>query len=248
MLGDNIKEYRKNKGYSQETFAQALNVVRQTVSKWEKGYSVPDAVMLEKMAEVLEVSVGDLLGCETKAADQKNELEQISAQLAILNEQMAQELGRRRRIKRIARIFLIVLMSVVLIIGCVSFISTSIIADFFSRRQFPAGDASQVEIVSAESQLYSEKEITDAVRTVISDFENGWNGCRLTKIWYAGDEVSKRESEDRGIDTIVLRSSFETAEVPDESGLSEYSTYDNWNWILTKTETGHWKHVDHGYG
>ena len=62
MLSENIRELRKQKGYSQETFAQALNVVRQTVSKWEKGYSVPDAVMLEKMADVLDVSVGDLRG------------------------------------------------------------------------------------------------------------------------------------------------------------------------------------------
>ena len=62
MLSENIKEYRKQKGYTQETLAQALNVVRQTVSKWEKGYSVPDADMLEKLADILEVSVSDLLG------------------------------------------------------------------------------------------------------------------------------------------------------------------------------------------
>jgi hypothetical protein len=100
----------------------------------------------------------------------------------------------------------------------------------------------------AGSGLYSEREISDAVGTVIRDFERDWNGCRLTKIWYAGDEVSRRESEERGTDTIVLRSTFETAEVPDESGLSDYTTYDNWGWILIRTPSGSWKHVDHGYG
>lgn len=39
MLGENIKILRKEKGYSQETLAAQLHVVRQTVSKWEKGVS-----------------------------------------------------------------------------------------------------------------------------------------------------------------------------------------------------------------
>ena len=90
MLSDNIKNLRKQKGYTQETLAQALNIVRQTVSKWEKGYSVPDADMLEKLAEVLEVPVSDLLGQPQDAQIQPSDIEKISSQLAILNDQMAQ--------------------------------------------------------------------------------------------------------------------------------------------------------------
>ena len=48
MLNEKIKQYRKSKGYTQETLAQQLGVVRQTVSKWEKGFSVPDAEMLQR--------------------------------------------------------------------------------------------------------------------------------------------------------------------------------------------------------
>ena len=80
MLSDNIKNLRKQKGYTQETLAQALNIVRQTVSKWEKGYSVPDADMLEKLAEVFEVPVADLLGSPSEPVEQTSELERISAQ------------------------------------------------------------------------------------------------------------------------------------------------------------------------
>ena len=54
MLSDNIKTLRKSKGLTQEELANRINVVRQTVSKWEKGYSVPDAEMLKKIAEVLD--------------------------------------------------------------------------------------------------------------------------------------------------------------------------------------------------
>ena len=53
MLKENIKTLRKSKGLSQEELAIKLNVVRQTISKWEQGLSVPDAEMLIKLAEVL---------------------------------------------------------------------------------------------------------------------------------------------------------------------------------------------------
>ena len=46
MLKENIKSIRKSKGLSQEELAIKLNVVRQTISKWEKGLSVPDSEML----------------------------------------------------------------------------------------------------------------------------------------------------------------------------------------------------------
>lgn len=62
MLNENIKALRKTKGLTQDELAIRLNVVRQTVSKWEKGLSVPDAEMLQRIAEVFEVNVSQLLG------------------------------------------------------------------------------------------------------------------------------------------------------------------------------------------
>lgn len=62
MLKDNIKNLRKEKGLSQEELAIKLNVVRQTVSKWERGLSVPDSSMLISLAEELGTSVNVLLG------------------------------------------------------------------------------------------------------------------------------------------------------------------------------------------
>ncbi len=53
MLKENIKSIRKSKGLSQEELAIKLNVVRQTISKWEKGLSVPDSEMLVAISEVL---------------------------------------------------------------------------------------------------------------------------------------------------------------------------------------------------
>jgi transcriptional regulator with XRE-family HTH domain len=62
MFGENLKTLRKEKGFSQEQLATRLNVVRQTISKWEKSVSVPDAETLIQLADVLEVEVSDLLG------------------------------------------------------------------------------------------------------------------------------------------------------------------------------------------
>ena len=53
MLGDNIRSIRKSKGLSQEEFAIKLYVVRQTVSKWERGLSVPDLNVISEKLEVI---------------------------------------------------------------------------------------------------------------------------------------------------------------------------------------------------
>ena len=71
MFSDNVKKYRKSKKLSQEELALKLCVVRQTVSKWEKGLSVPDIEILLKLAEALDVSVNTLLSndCSTRKVD-----------------------------------------------------------------------------------------------------------------------------------------------------------------------------------
>ena len=57
MLSENIKTFRKAKGLSQEELAVKLNVVRQTISKWEQGLSVPDSAMLIALSQTLETPV-----------------------------------------------------------------------------------------------------------------------------------------------------------------------------------------------
>ena len=94
MLQENIRKFRKERGLTQEELAIRVNVVRQTVSKWEKGQSVPDAELLQKIAEVLEVTVSQLLG-EEKEMEHRNA---IAEQLSRINEQLA---IRNRRSKRI---------------------------------------------------------------------------------------------------------------------------------------------------
>ena len=103
MLGENIKQLRRQKGMSQEELAIRLHVVRQTVSKWENNQSVPDADLLQQIAEVFEVKADALLGAEIKEEANRNE---IAEQLARLNEQLA---IKNRRAKRIWRTIGIIL-------------------------------------------------------------------------------------------------------------------------------------------
>ena len=121
MFSENLKTIRKAKGYTQEELAIKVNVVRQTVSKWEKGLSVPDADVLSHIAEVLEVSVSELLGADIKQEDSKNE---VAEQLAKISEQLA---IKNRRSKKIWRIIGIILLAIIIVniifvtVGMISF-------------------------------------------------------------------------------------------------------------------------------
>lgn len=110
MLAENIKNSRKNKGMTQEELAIRLNVVRQTVSKWEKGLSVPDADLLEKLADVLETDVSALLG---ENIELKSDANEIAVQLARFNEYLA---NRNKLFRKIWLAIGITLLSIVVLI------------------------------------------------------------------------------------------------------------------------------------
>ena len=96
MLSENIKEIRKSKGLSQEELAVKLNVVRQTISKWEQGLSVPDSNMLIALSEALDTPVSVLLG-EIIEQTEVNDLKVISEKLEIINLQLAMSRTAKRK-------------------------------------------------------------------------------------------------------------------------------------------------------
>lgn len=116
MLSENIKNLRKSKGLSQEELAIKLNVVRQTVSKWEKGLSVPDSSMLVSLAEELNTSVSILLG-ETVQEECLNEgnLKNISEKLEVINLQLAKRSEMRIRTIRYLLMLVCAIITVVFI-------------------------------------------------------------------------------------------------------------------------------------
>ena len=97
MLKDNLKSARKAKGLSQEELAIKLNVVRQTISKWKQGLSVPDAEMLISISEVFDTPVSTLLG-ENLSESKEDDLKVISEKLEIINLQLSQRKKEKRKI------------------------------------------------------------------------------------------------------------------------------------------------------
>ena len=127
MLNDNIKNLRKAKGLSQDELASKLNVVRQTISKWEKGLSVPDSEMLVTIAETLGTTVNVLLG-ETVEPDVSTELKIIANKLEFINEHIVKQNESRRKAWRVVFTITTIFSATVLLIaliGCVFFISVT---------------------------------------------------------------------------------------------------------------------------
>ena len=125
MLSDNIKRIRKSKGLSQEELAIKLNVVRQTVSKWENGLSVPDSDMLITLADELDTSVNVLLG-ETVTESMTDDLKVISKKLEVINLQLA----KRNMVKiKTIRLILIALCTFIVLV----FIALTIMQSSYLR-------------------------------------------------------------------------------------------------------------------
>ena len=117
MFSENLKTLRKQNGFSQEELASKLHVVRQTISKWEKNLSVPDADTLIRLAEILEVSVSELLGSKIET-ENGNVTNDVAEQLSRINEQLAIKNRRSRRIwKAIAIILVVFFISVFIIMS-----------------------------------------------------------------------------------------------------------------------------------
>ena len=112
MLSENIKILRKSKGLSQEGLALKLNVVSQTVSKWENGLSVPDSGMLILLADELDTSVSVLLG-ESVPENCHDDIRAISEKLEEINLQLAKRSMARVKTVRWICILLCILIIVI---------------------------------------------------------------------------------------------------------------------------------------
>lgn len=97
MLNENIKALRKSKGLSQQELAVKVNVVRQTVSKWEQGLSVPDSDLLIALSDALETPVSTLLG-ETVVESEVDTVKALSEKLEIINLQFARRKAMQKAI------------------------------------------------------------------------------------------------------------------------------------------------------
>ena len=126
MLNENIKNLRKSKGLSQEELAIKLNVVRQTVSKWENGLSVPDSNMLILLADELDTSVSVLLG-ENVQENNSDDIKTISEKLEVINLQLAKRSMAKVKTVRwilISLCILIVMLFIAFLVSVIGIVIT----------------------------------------------------------------------------------------------------------------------------
>ncbi len=113
------------------------------------------------------------------------------------------------------------------------------------------GKVSDAKTHNVESETYSQQDIASAIDVIKKEFKRNWKGCTLTEIYYAGDDRSKDHQEwadrNNADEVLVLLSSFSVDASGGDGSLNPNSTYDNWMWILVRTNGGQWRHVDHGY-
>lgn len=142
MFSENLKTLRKQKGFSQEELATRLHVVRQTISKWEKNLSVPDADTLTRLAEILEVSVSELLGTKI---ENENTTSDVAEQLSRINEQLA---IKNRRSRRLWKIIAIIFVVIVLINISIAF--------FFSVPDLSSNSSNKQSAITEETIIIDE--------------------------------------------------------------------------------------------
>ena len=124
----------------QEELAVRLNIVRQTVSKWEKGLSVPDADLLVKLADILEVSVAELLGGNIPDCEDTNEL---AEQLSRINEQLAIKNRRSRRIWKVVLGIIVAFVVINIFFVIVGVISNNSYREYTNVEQLPISEENQ---------------------------------------------------------------------------------------------------------
>lgn len=107
MFDETLKRIRKEKSMTQEELAIKVHVARQTVSKWEKGLSVPDVDLLQRIAEALDVEVSELLGAQIPKEENRNE---VAEQLAKISEQMAIRNKRGNAIWKVVKALILILI------------------------------------------------------------------------------------------------------------------------------------------
>ena len=135
---------RKAKGYTQEELAIKLNVVRQTVCKWEKGLSVPDAEVLSKIADILDTKVSILLG-ETITDEDDHGV--IAEQLAKISEQMA---IKNRRSKTIWKIVGIILLTILLYNILLAIFGMSVYRTFSTENSTTTIEMNEDDVIDEE--------------------------------------------------------------------------------------------------
>ena len=166
MLHENLRLKRKERGLSQEELASRLHVVRQTISKWEKGMSVPDSEQLIKIAVILETTVSELLGTKV---ENEEEPDRLAKELSRINTQLAIRNHRTRRVLKIIAVALLVFVALIFAIMALNYVP-------MSQSKYTKRDAlllpNRTDVISVSVSCDNEREAITDKREIDDLFAN----------------------------------------------------------------------------
>lgn len=169
MLNENLSRIRRERGLTQESLAIKLNVVRQTVSKWENGTAVPDADMLCRIADALDASVAELLGSPER--EDKMDMTAIAKSLAEINEQLA---VRNKRSNNVLKVILGLAIGLFLLIAIVIVLNistgTSVIDNNVTVKKIDSGESSGTTIGLDENEIPSLQQVDKNNEHALQEF------------------------------------------------------------------------------
>ena len=213
MLNENLSRIRRERGLTQESLAIKLNVVRQTVSKWENGTAVPDADMLCRIADALDASVAELLGSPER--EDKMDMTAIAKSLAEINEQLA---VRNKRSNNVLKVILGVAIGLFLLIAIVIVLNistgTSVIDNNVTVQKIDSGESSGTTIGLDENEIPSLQQVDKNNEHALQEFLGSRNISKEQIIDSWGNPVRENDksaswliSEDKVI-TVFFTDSY----------------------------------------
>lgn len=187
-MGDVIRTARKKKGLTQKDIATHLHITDRAVSKWERGICAPDLALLEPLAEILEISITELLtGEEEFLKEHKKEIDLVVKETIQYSKQEATKKDKKNRIK----IIYIILVSILLLVSLILFLLHK---GFFHKiGTYPSPDGSTIVTVY---DCHLEKNGFPTDKGFAIDITGKWEGrqyytsCKFKGTWWSPDDIN----------------------------------------------------------
>ena len=126
-IGVFLKELRKEKGITQEEFAENLNVSGRTISRWETGANMPDISLLVEISEFFDVSIPEIINGERKSETMNEEVKEVADKLSDYANAEKETIIKNIRIHSI-------IGTIALVIYCILELSGAVLQDIIFKR------------------------------------------------------------------------------------------------------------------
>lgn len=186
MFGLRLKEFRLQKGLSQEHLAEKMYVVRQTISKWENGLSFPSAEQLIILTKLLEVPLDVLLGINDDLENERptaSEPSELAGNCPVMSKKEEMIAGITSRLEGMNEAGVASLFEIIMLIPIKERWRASTSQERIAELEAIASQRRQEEALEKEKAAKEAKQMADAKREQIyHDYARMFNAIKKVKI------------------------------------------------------------------